>query len=248
MSDPPAGVCQWGREDEELIVSPVPRCPPASQPTSGCLPDSGRQQLDSWLSMAYQLLAALFSLPCQLYSSVKRNDDTSLERCEFPKRQWALLCSSFCPAALPHSSLSVFYTLACVDTPGCRDRGPLSQCTLPCPKCLAPASPPERNFAKPLSPPRLTSPHRSWNHTHPCYSGAAWINALRGPQVLTSSSKVHPTGSHPAPACPDFAWFLLTGSRLGVQREPDHHESQQRGDDPHPGNHPSLSQGQTTPG
>lgn len=63
-----------------------------------------------------------------------------------------------------------------------------------------------------------------------------------------NQGSLYPSGLHPTPACPDSASFLLTGSGLRVQGEPEHHESQQRGEDSHPGNHPSLPQGQTTPG
>lgn len=49
-----------------------------------------------------------------------------------------------------------------------------AHCPAPAP---CPSSPPKWNFAKPLSPSRLTSPHWSWGNIYPWYAGAAWINA-----------------------------------------------------------------------
>lgn len=46
------------------------------------------------------------------------------------------------------------------------------------------------------------------------------------------------------PPLPTQSPGLLTGSSVGVQRKPEQRESQQGGEDPHLGNHPSFPQGQ----
>ena len=170
------------------------------------------------------------------------SDGTSLLYCEHPERKSTrkvtLLYSSFCPRALPHNNL---YLLITHSYPAATHRAAGNTVPFHNVQCL------------PCAGQHL--PYPAWSLPSPCLppDSAAHIG-LRLPamQVLlnefTNEGSLHPSGPHPSPACPDSASFLLTGSGLRVQGEPEHHESQQRGEDSHPGNHPSLPQGQTTPG
>lgn len=77
---------------------------------------------------------------------------------------------------------------------------------------------------------------------HSPHAGAALAAVRTGPESWHFLA--HPRGSNPSSAYPALPPPLLTGSSVGVQGEPEQRESQQGGEDPDLGNHPSFPQGQ----
>ena len=113
--------------------------------------------------------------------------------------------------------------------PRVRGRSPLGSESCPVPPPAPPPRPPVWSAR--------TGPQRSLHppppSRHRC-SLDGWQNSL-GSQVLALSSTSR--GSPLLP--PSTPTPLLTGSCVGVQGEPEQRESQQGGEDPYLGNHPS---------